>query len=464
MKNNKKKLNERILLIGITSFFVALLSLLALSPTVLAQNRDKELEEQMELFRDVIEFVRDNYVDADKAKLELLIEGALTGMLEALDDPYTMYLTVDDMTDMEETTIGKFGGVGLYILKGENGVDVARPIDGSPAYRAGIISGDIIIAVEGVSTLDLTIDEVVKRLKGPEGTKVTMTILRGESKTFEVTVERAMIELPTVKKDMINKKYGYMEILQFTPLTYQRVEEALEYFEKNKYKGLIIDVRSNPGGLLSSVIDIADFFFSPGDIIVSTKSRNIFDDRIYRAKDEPIMDEDIPIVILIDKYTASAAEILTGALKDSERAYIIGEKTYGKGSVQQVRYAGEGGFRITVARYYTPADISIDGVGIEPDQEVKEEKLSKEEEESMDKLIESNEIEKFVKKYPIPAEKQIDAFIKKLKKDGIVLRERYIRKMIRNEVNKLNNNPPVYDLDYDLELIEAVKYLDKKTK
>ncbi|MBN2534478.1 MAG: S41 family peptidase [Spirochaetales bacterium] len=464
MSNNEKKCKERILLIGITSFFIVLLILLAFSPTVLAQNKDAELEEQISLFHDVVEFIKDNYVDEDKAKVELLIQGALKGMLESLDDPYSMYLSEDDMTDMEETTIGRFGGVGLYILKGEKGVDVARPIEGSPAYRAGIVTGDIIIAVEGESTLDLTIDEVVKRLKGPEGTKVTMTILRGESKTFDITVERAMIELPTVQKDMINNKYGYMEILQFTPLTQQRVEEAIEYFIENKYKGLVIDVRSNPGGLLSSVIDISDYFFSPGDVIVSTKSRDIFDDRVYRAKDEPIVDKNIPIVVLIDKYTASAAEILTGALKDTGRAYAIGEKSYGKGSVQQVRYAGKGGFRLTVAKYYTPGDISIDGIGIMPDQEVKEEKLSREEEESMDKLLENNEIEEFVKKYPEPTKNQINSFLKKLKKAGIVLRERYILKMIRNEINKKNNNPPVYDLDYDLVLIEAVKYLDTKNK
>lgn len=464
MSDKRNRFRERLLLIGITSFSLSLLVFLAFSPAVLAQTQDEELEEQVDLFHDVLEFVKDNYVDEDKAKLDILIEGALKGMLEALDDPYSMYLTEDDMADMEETTIGKFGGVGLYIIKGEKGVDVARPIEGSPAYKAGIMAGDIIVAVEGESILDLEIEDVVKMLKGPEGTEVTMTIRRGESKTFDVTVKRAMIELPTVKKAMIKQHIGYLEINQFTPLTEERVEDAIKYFKKNKYSSLIIDVRSNPGGLLSSVIDIIEYFFLPDEVIVSTKSRNPFEDRVYRAKDEPIVDTDIPIVVLIDKYSASAAEILTGALKDTHRAYIIGQKSYGKGSVQQVRYAGKGGFRLTVAKYFTPGDISIDGIGIEPDKVVKDEDLTDDEKKSMDKLTENSIIEEFVKKYPKPTEKQIKKFIQTLRDDGNVLRERYIRKMIRNQVNKTNNNPPAYDLDYDLELQEAVKYLEQKIK
>ncbi|MBN2442380.1 MAG: S41 family peptidase [Spirochaetales bacterium] len=456
------KLRERLLIIGITSFFITLLILLAFSPKVFAQSKDPETEDQILLLYEVLEFIKENYVDEEKAQTDILIKGALKGMLEALDDPYSMYLAEDDMSDMEETTTGKFGGVGLYILKGDKGVEVARPIPGTPAFRGGIVAGDFIIAVDEESVLELTIDEVVKRLKGPAGTKVTMTILRGESKTFDVTVERAMIELPTVKQAMIKNKIGYMEILQFTPITYERVVDAIEYFKKEKYNSLIIDVRSNPGGLLSSVIDITDLFFKPGDIIVSTRSRNPFDDRVYRAKEEPIVDPDFPIVVLIDKYSASAAEILTGALKDTHRAYIIGQTSYGKGSVQQVRYAGEGGFRLTVAKYYTPSDISIHGVGIEPDLKVEKDKPSKEEEASLEDLLESNAVELFIKNNPQPDEKAIKGFIQKLRKDGIIVKDRYIKKMIRNELNKTNNNPPVYDLDFDLELQEAVKYLEQK--
>ena len=156
MNNNSNKLKERLLIIGMTSFFLTLLILLALTPTVFAQNRDEELEEKLELLSDVIDFVRENYVDEDKAQIDLLVEGALKGLLEALDDPYSTYLTEDDMSDMEETTTGKFGGVGLYILKGEKGVEVARPIEGTPAYRAGVVAGDVIIAVEDESTLDMS--------------------------------------------------------------------------------------------------------------------------------------------------------------------------------------------------------------------------------------------------------------------------------------------------------------------
>jgi carboxyl-terminal processing protease len=461
---NRNRLRERLLIVGITSFFLTLLTLLAFSPAVFAQSRDEELDEQLSILYDVMEYIKDNYVDEDKAQTDILVQGALKGMLEALDDPHSMYLAEEDMEDMEETTTGKFGGVGLYILKGEKGVTVARPIPGTPAYRKGIIAGDTIIAVEEESVIDMNIDDVVKLLKGPAGTKVTMTILRGESKTFDVTVERAMIEIPTVKREMINDETGYLEILQFTPLTFEQVEDGINYFIKENYSSLVIDVRSNPGGLLSSVIDITDFFFEPGDIIVSTRSRNPSEDRIYRAKNKPVVDKDITIVVIIDKYTASAAEILTGALKDTGRAYIIGETSYGKGSVQQVRYAGDGGLRLTVARYYTPADISIDGIGIEPDQKVEKTELSDEEQAAMETLYEKDTITDFIVQNPNPTKKEIDAFIKKIQKEGIVLGERYIRKMIRNEINRTKNDPPVYDLDYDLELQEAMKYLEKNNQ
>jgi carboxyl-terminal processing protease len=460
MKKIDPVIKEKLFLIIVTSVSLVIIILLVFSSRLLASTQDTKLEGKIDEIRDVLMFIRGNYVDEEKVKLDTLVEGALKGVLDSLDDPYSAYLSEAEMMDMEETTTGKFGGVGIYILKGEKGVEVARPIQGTPAYKAGINAGDVIISIEGESTQDLSIDDVVERLKGEPGTRVKMTVLRGESSIFEITVIRAMIELPTVKKAVMPANIGYLQIIQFTPHTLQRVEEALIYFDEKKYKALVIDVRSNPGGLLSSVVDIADLFFPKGSLIVSTKSRNPLEEEVYRAENDAIVSEDVPIVVLIDKYSASASEILTGVFKDTHRAYIMGEKSYGKGSVQQVRYLEDGGFRLTVAKYYTPANISIDGVGIEPDRVIEEEELSEKEEKSLEMLLEDDAIQRFVQQYPDPTEGEIKEFISTLRKRGNIVRERYIKNLIRKELNRTNNNPPVFDLEFDIVLQEAVSYLE----
>jgi carboxyl-terminal processing protease len=465
METNMKRNNKDNFVIGsITTILAVVIVLLVFSPKLVAQTKDDEADEQLLLFRNVMEFIQSHYVDEDKVATKTLIQGALKGMIESLGDPHSAYLSEDDMKEMEETTTGKFGGVGLYILKVDKGIEVARPIPGTPAFRAGVMAGDIIIAVEDKPTPDMKVDDVVKLLKGTPGTKVKITILRGESKTFDMSLAREMIELPTVKKAMIMNDIGYLQILQFTPLTYDRVKEAIDYFIEKKYKGLVVDVRSNPGGLLSSVIDIADLFLPPGTTIVSTKSRFPEEDRKYTAKNKPLVAKEIPIVVLIDKYSASAAEILTGALKDTGRAYVMGEKSYGKASVQQIQYIGDAGYRLTIARYYTPSGISIDKIGIKPDKAIAEDTLTKDEQEALWKIVEKGLIEDFVKKNKTPADKDIVDFIGSLKKSGLALRDKFVRKLIRNELNRTVNNPPEYDLEYDTVLQEAIWHFQSGDK
>ncbi|MBN1697176.1 MAG: S41 family peptidase [Spirochaetales bacterium] len=442
-------------------FFVVIAGL-AFNLPVLAQNNSKKLEEKIQLIREVLEDIQKHYVDPEKADLDTMTEGALKGILQSLDDPFSAYLTEEDLMEIEEITTGKIGGVGIVIFKGEKWIEVSQPMEATPAYAAGVIAGDFIVAVDEESTEEMTLYEVVNRIRGTPGTSVTLTILRGESKTFDVTLERAVIEIPSVKREMIGDDIAYLKILEFSSVTYENVVKAIDFFDENSYSAMIIDLRNNPGGLRDSPIDIADLFLPKGKIIVSTKSRNAFEDRVYRAWREPTVTPDIPVVLLIDKYSASASEILVGALKDNERVYVMGEKSYGKGSIQAIRDAGKGGYRLTIAKYYTPSGVSIHGVGIEPDKVVKEEALTEEEEKSAAELFEEKSIETFVEKNSSPTEKQIDEFIKQLKKQGIVLRERYIKKLIRNQVNKANNNYPVYDLDFDIVLQEAVKYLKKK--
>lgn len=453
---------NRLILFAIVFGFSLIVILFFISSQVLAQSGDSEVQKQIHIFLEMFEYVRDNYVDEDKLDPKTLIEGALSGMLKSLDDPHSVYLTLDDMEDMSETTVGKFGGVGIYILEVEKGIEVARPIPGTPAYKAGINAGDIIIAVDDESIVDLDIDAVIDRLKGKPGTKVKMTVLRGLTKTLDFTVTREMIEIPTVHQAMIDETIAYLKINQFTPLTFDQVKEAIDFFEDRSYGSLIIDLRSNPGGLLSSAVDVADLFFPYGKLIVYTKSRIASENVKLRARRKQNVPSEIPIIVLIDKYSASAAEILTGVLKDTQRATIVGEKSYGKGSVQVIRDTGDGGgVKLTISKYYTPSGVVIHGVGIEPDIAVKEEEWTEEDRAALNKIYESDKITRFAEQNSEITDTKIDKFIVSLKAEGIVLGERYIRKLIRNELNRTNNNPPVYDLDYDIVLQKAVEILKK---
>jgi len=456
-----KRISERSIWIGVTALLLAFIAVLAFSPRVLAGSEEAETQRQLGIFYEVFRFVQQNYVDEDKVEAKRLVDGALKGLFQALDDPHSAYLNASEMQELNDTTTGQFGGVGLIISKVDQGVEVVSPIEDTPAYRAGVHAGDIITAIGEQSLVELSTDQVVQILRGEPGTTVTVTILRGRSLKFNLQLQRAMIEVPTVKMAMIPGDIGYLRIIQFTPLTPDRVREALKYFERNRYRALVIDLRSNPGGLLSAVVDVADYFIAGGPI-VSTRSRVPAENHVfYASKKETIVDPSLPIAVLINRGSASASEILAGALKDTGRAKLLGEKSYGKGSVQQVKRTDDAGFRLTMSRYYTPAGISIDKVGILPDIEVKEEELSQEEEKSLPALLEQGLTRDFVIAHPQPSEQDIQQFIQELRERNISLRERLVRRLISNEIDRTNDQPPVYDLEYDLALQEAVKTLQK---
>ena len=415
----------------------------------------------------VFDFVQQNYVDEIDPRI--LYEGALKGMLDAIGDPYTLYLDADYMRDLNDTTSGSFGGVGLSISKATEStaakpayVEVASPIDDTPGAKAGIQAGDLITAIDGLPTPSMTMNEVLAHLRGEIGTAVTVTILRGTSMKFDVTLIRALIEVPTVKFGMIEgTKVGYAKLIQFTPDTAQRLQDALDSFEKDGYKGLIIDLRDNPGGLITSAVDVADKFIDNGPI-VSTKSRLVFENSQFSANKEKTTVKNIPIVVLINKGAASASEIVSGALKDYHLAYLVGERTYGKGSVQQViPLSSTDGIKITMARYYTPSDMNIDKIGIPPDKEIKNlEDFSEEEEKLYVDMIKSEVINRAAESKPNMTEADIAAEAKKIIKE-YPLEERLVRRLIRVQVQK--TQPSVlYDLDYDLQLKEALKAVQNK--
>jgi carboxyl-terminal processing protease len=444
---------ERLIWISITAVLTLFLILLSFVPAVHSRN-DKYY---IDLFTDVLQYVKSTYVDEEKADTGNLIEGALKGMLEALEDPNSAYLTAEEMKMLEEATTLRYGGVGMRISETDKGIEVSRSFPGAPAYKAGILAGDVIVAVDGKPIEELNIDTVLQLIRGDPGTEVTLSILRTDTAEWETSLTRELIEIPSVREAIIPEGIGYIQIISFGSLTYQRVQDALETLKNSDYKALIVDLRGNPGGLLNSVVKISDLFFDKGTVIVSTRSRTFSLNRTYKAQGDAVVPDEIPIVILIDKYSASASEIFTGALKDYGRAVVMGEVSYGKGTVQEIQPKGDGGIKLTTSYYLTPKGTNINEVGIQPDIEVLEEEFTDKERESYRKLIGSFRIEHFVDANRQPSEDDIQRLLQDLKKEGIELRESRIRKYIQDEVDRLANVQKVYDLEYDVVLREAVR-------
>jgi len=411
------------------------------------------------ILQQVFDFIQRNHVEEVDSRV--IFEGAMTGIFEALGDPYSAFLPESEMRGMNDTTQGTFGGVGLFISqssrRGEKHpyVEVASPIEGTPGWRAGINPGDLIVAIDGESTGNLTMEEVLNRLRGAPNTDVVLLIRRGERLEFPVTLTRAIIEVPTARHAMIGD-IGYLSLLSFTPMTANRAAEALAYFKANNYRGVILDLRNNYGGLLNAAIDVSSLFLD-GGTVVSTRSRIPTENQTFNTRRAPIVAQDIPVIVLINRGSASASEIVAGALKDRRRAILVGETSFGKGSVQQVYPLGSVGFRLTTARYFTPGNAYIDGIGIPPDVSVRFPDFANADVDSLNKLINDNRIPDFVAANQDPTAAQIDAFSRTLQRE-YGLDAALITRLIRNERNR-TTIAPVYDLEYDVQLQEAVNIL-----
>jgi len=413
----------------------------------------------------VFNFIQRHYVEEVNPKV--IFEGAMNGIFNALGDPYSAFLPESEMKDLNDTTQGSFGGVGLYVSKpgttGSDGrpvfLEVAAPIEDTPGWRAGINPGDQIIQIDDESTDVLTQDEAVARMRGVPGTVVRLLIRRGEKIEFPVTLTRAVIEVPTAKHAMIGN-IGYLKLLTFTPMTADRAADAIAYFKSKNYQGMILDLRNNYGGLLNSAVDISSLFLESG-VVVTTKSRIASENHVFNTRRAALVPAGIPVVVLINKGSASASEIVAGALKDRGRAYLVGEKSYGKGSVQQVYPLETAGFKITTARYYTPSDVNIDRIGIPPDRLVKFPEFTDSDAEKLSRLIRDNWIPSFVSDNPKAGAVQVENFAKSLEKEyGLELT--LLKRLIRNEQNR-TEIAPVYDLEYDIQLQEAVNILNSGT-
>lgn len=338
------------------------------------ESKEPDTYEMLNLFGEVMERAKISYVDeVSDAKL---IEAAINGMLTSLD-PHSSYLDSESFSYMSEQTKGKFGGLGIEVTMDNGLVLVVSPIDDTPAAEAGIKSGDYITHIDGETVIGMNLNEAVSKMRGKIGTKVKLSIRRANAKPFDVTLKREEIKIESVKTEIKNDDILYIRISSFAEENDKEVSKAIEKAQKDlkgKLSGIIIDVRNNPGGLLDQAIAVSDLFLDKGEI-VSTRSRNDEDTVKYTAEEGDVA-KGLPIVVIINGGSASASEILAGALQDHHRAVVIGEKSFGKGSVQTVIPLGEyGAMRITTARYYTPSGRSIQAKGIEPDIEVKPAKV-----------------------------------------------------------------------------------------
>ncbi|MGB1234396.1 MAG: S41 family peptidase [Planktomarina sp.] len=337
-------------------------------PLMAQQNSNAEVYRQLDLFGDIFERIRQGYVEPVDEKA--LIEAAIDGMLTSLD-PHSSYLSADDAADMQVQTRGEFGGLGIEVTQEEGFVKVVTPMDGTPADKAGILPGDFITHVDGQGLLGLTLTDAVDLMRGPVGSDILITIVRDDvPEPFDVTLTRDTIKLTAVRDRTVGETV-VLRVSTFNDQTYPNLADGIarqveEAGGIENVEGFVIDLRNNPGGLLDQAIMVSDAFLTKGEI-VSTRGRDTGNGGRYNAKPDDLA-QGKPIVVLINGGSASASEIVAGALQDHRRAVVVGTKSFGKGSVQSVRpLPGGGAMRLTTARYYTPSGRSIQALGISPD-------------------------------------------------------------------------------------------------
>ena len=351
----------------ITSIFFLIFNL---SYSSSSRGNENNIYKKIDLFSEVLDKVKKEYVeDIDQSEV---MDAAINGVLQSLD-PYSAYMSPSMYKEMATETSGEFGGLGIEVSMEAGVVKVISPIDDSPASKAGIKAGDYIVKINNTQVQGKSLTEAVELMRGPIGSEINITIRRvGVKKALNFKIKRAVIEVASVKSEIKNKNIGYIRLTSFNENSSDQVKDKINIFKKKNIKYYILDLRNNPGGLLSQAIKISDFFLDKGEI-VSTKSKKDSENRRWFAKKGDILDGKT-FVVLINYGSASASEIVAGSIKDHKRAILIGERTYGKGSVQSIiPLKNDGAIRLTVSKYYLPSGDSISDVGVMPDFEISEE-------------------------------------------------------------------------------------------
>ena len=380
--------------------------------------------EELKSFTQSLELVKRNYVEDPNSKE--LIEGAIRGMISNLD-PHSSYMPERAFKEMNMDIKGEFQGVGIQIGVKNQQLTVIAPIEDTPAFRAGLAAGDKILKINDEWTKDMAIEQAVDKMRGPKGTQVRLLIIReGWDKPKEFKITRDVIKVQSVKSKMLDNEIGYLKIIQFQGQTGQEVEKALNGLESKGLKKLILDMRNNPGGILDASVDVSSMFLPKDKLVVYLQGRQASDRRDYLTSGS-LITRDYPMVVLVNTGSASASEIVAGALQDSKRAVIMGTQTFGKGSVQTVfPLEGGGGIRLTTAKYYTPSGRSIQNVGITPDIEVKLPTVKEPKDgDSVHVVVREKDLERHLKNDTVKEEKK-----KKEKKEEPAVEEEFPMEMV----------------------------------
>jgi len=352
----------------LSSLYILVINLILINTVCSSEN---DVYKKIDLFGEVLEKIQKEYVDEINQSEGM--EAAIDGLLQSLD-PYSSYMSPKTFDEMQTDTSGEFGGLGIEVTMESGVVKVISPIDDTPASRAGIKAGDYIVKINNTQVQGKSLSEAVDLMRGPVGSSIELTVRRrGEKKALIFEVTREIIEIKSVKSDLLEKNIGYLRLTSFNENSADQIEKEIKKLEKNNdLKSYILDLRNNPGGLLSQAIKISDFFLENGEI-VSTKSRKKIENRKWFAKKGDLTNGKT-LIVLINYGSASASEIVAGALKDHKRAILLGENSYGKGSVQSIiPLQNKGAIRLTVAKYYLPSGKSISEVGVAPDIQIDEE-------------------------------------------------------------------------------------------
>ena len=351
------------------NLFISIFIFLFIFPKSIFATNNENIYDKIDLFGEVLDKINKDYVE--EVNQGEAMDAAINGVLQSLD-PYSGYMSPETFKEMETETSGKFGGLGIEVGMEFGVVKVITPMDGSPAEKEGIKAGDYIVKINGTQVQGKTLSEAVDLMRGPVGSSLEVTIRRkGQKKALNFKITREIIEVKSVKSKIIDNSIGYIRLTAFNDNSSEQIKDKIKNFKKNKIDKFVLDLRNNPGGLLSQAVKISDFFLDNGEI-VSTKSRKSSENRKYFARKGDIIDGET-LIVLINYGSASASEIVAGALKDHKRAILIGENSYGKGSVQSIiPLKNKGAIRLTISKYYLPSGKSISGTGIIPDIEISE--------------------------------------------------------------------------------------------
>ena len=451
-----KKMSERKIHLIIIAFVTGLF--LGINFSFIA-SADGPAHKYLDYFHQAYQIISIEYVD--KPDNKNLFYGAIKGMIDSLGDPFTRFLNEDSNAELQEMASGKFVGIGVEIAVKDGEIVVVSPIENSPAMRAGIETGDIITKVNNEIIKDKNLDDIIKSIKGLPGTKVNITIMReGFGDEISYDIERAPIKIDSTEFAIVDGyDIGFLRIKTFSNDTTQDVKKALDHFNKNKIDRLIIDLRFNPGGLLSAAVEIADFFLEKDLTIVSTKGRTEGNEYYYKSLSDPIYKG--KIIILVNKGSASASEILSGALRDNNKAMLLGEKTFGKGSVQKTYSLDkDAGFALTIARYYTPSGAMIHEKGIKPDYEINASDFPENETEELKKISREKLLSEFVSIKTVYNENTKSEFKKFLQSKNINISDNSSDFILKREIGKYHKRQ-IYDLEFDNQILSAIDRLKK---